>query len=232
MIPIVSINNLISIAICLVSFWRLVSTYKENKNPLILDFAKFYLFLTFFFVLFALPGLIVKDGFVIGILFIFTNSFLFISAAYFIRIPLAMLRLTELKSLLFGVCLFFAIYLPVMNIFTFERAEVVSIDNFYDFRTAGPVWLDFLSGGLTGMIVILAVIFFLLEGLKNDNGIMRLKSFLMSIGLVCLLIASSANYIVYNINFSLAIDIFASILAWIGLIIIFGGIVYKRFYFE
>jgi len=233
MIPIVAINNLASIAICLTSFLILFKSYKTNKNQLIFDFTRFYFFLTLFFATYALPGLVLKNGTLIAIVFTLSNVFLFVSIAFFIRIPLEILKLTELKKLLFGICLFFAAYLTVLKMFIFKPAEIIKTDKFYDFTTMEPVWFSFLIGGLLGLIITLAIILFILEGLKSKDSTMKLKSFLISTGMIFLFLASMFNYVLYTIlNYSLSMDILASISAWLGLLIILGGIKYKKFYFE
>lgn len=233
MIPIVAINNVISVTICLTSFLILFKAYKNNKNPLILDFSKFYFFLALFFVAYALPGLILKDGTVIAVVFTLSNVFLFISTAFFIRVPLEILKLTELKNLLFGISLFFAAYLMILKMFIFKPAEIIKTNRFYDFTTMEPIWFSLLIGGLLGLIITLAIILFILEGLKSKDSDMKLKSFLISIGMIFLFLASMFNYILYNLlDYSLSMDILASISAWLGLLIILGGIKYKKFYFE
>lgn len=226
MIELVAVNNIISIIICLASFVRLYKSSKQNNNLLVREFSKSYLHLGLFFLVMtiSLPGLI-KINIFQPFFFASSYFFMFLALGYFISIPVGILKRNILQKILFTVSVFLGVTASITNLIVSGPARSVEIKYFNYLDSPEPAWFSISVGTLLGLLVLLNITFFIIEGLKIQSRIIRIKSFLISAGMAFLLLASIINFmLVYLSNFSFISYPISSILSWIGLLIILGSI--------
>lgn len=232
MLEALALNNSIGILICLLSFIKLISVYRRTKNSLVLDFAKFYLFLALFlgFLLIALSEqTIFKSLFILNLPFLLSRFFLFLSVGYFIKVPLEIREKTRLKNFVFRLYVFLAIIMPIMSYLFSRQTTLIENPTGPILVSPEPLFFSIIIGVLVALPSFLTVIFFVIQGLNSQDSINRLKSLMIGCGMAFLLLASIINFILnYVPFFSFSAYVMSSILAWIGLLVILVGILIKK----
>lgn len=231
MVFFVAFNNFIGILICFISVLKLFMAYRENKNRLVLDFLRFFLFLMMFLILliFAIPDFFIASSRLANFFYSLSRFFVFLGSAYFIRIPLDVWQQKWLKKLLFGAYVLLAIITPFASIWFSQEAHLITIGPKKYLPSPEPLWLGTLIGILLASMAILTIIFFALNGIKSQDKFIKRKSFMAASGMTFLFFASIINFILnYLPNFSLVAYAFSSIAAWIGLLLILTASLQKE----
>lgn len=232
MVKSLAINNSIGILICILSLIRLMSAYRQNKNILILHFAKFYLFLMLFltFLLLAIPAIFFKELLYSNLLYSFSRFFVFLAAGYFIKVPLAIWQKVWWENILFRTAVFLAIVTPVISFSISKFQGIVEISpNKFTLPTPEPLFLSILIGMPLVLMTLLAVIFFMIQGIKSPDYTVKLKSLIIGGGMACLLVASILNFMLnYTPSFSYGGYTISSIITWVGLLSILVGILVRK----
>lgn len=230
MIELVALNNSINIIICLVSCAKLFRSYQTSRNSSVLDFAKFY----FFFMLFFLVLLITILGnfFEIGntgkLLFASSYFFVFVASGYFLKIPLNIFRQNLGNYVLIGFTIM-GVIASVINPLISPPTEIIKVNYLSYLKSTEPQWFSITVGGLLGLTVLSSIIIFFIQGIRSKTHLIKIKSFLVSGGMVFLFFASLINFIlIYLPSLTLIAYTIASILSWIGLLVILAGINLKN----
>lgn len=236
-IPIIALNNLISTIICFLSLRKVYADHKQNpQNPILKDFVWFYVFFGLFFVTLSLPGLVLKDTTSAGAVSAISPFFLYMSIGYFIKIPLELSNFKEVKNILFVICMFLAMFLPLITIPVWQPAvyQEFSFDNFkvyalttFSAESSDISWLRLLTGGGAVEAALVASVLLFINGIRSQDSSLKKKMVLMAIGMITLMGASIFSYIInYLFQVLFLPQLIASILAWIGLLIMSIGILY------
>lgn len=226
MIELVALNNSLNIIICLVSCIKLFWSYRASRNSPVLDFAKFYFFLMCFFLvlLLAIPGIFFEVGRTEELLFASSYFFVFVACGYFLKIPLNIFR-QNLGNYVFIGFIMLGIIASVVNPFITPPAEIIKVNYLSYIKSAEPQWFSATAGGFLALTVLSSIIFFFIQGVKSKTRLIKIKSFLLSGGMMFLFFASLINFIlIYLPSLTLIAYTVSGILSWIGLLIILTGI--------
>jgi len=230
-IPILAIANAVSAAIALLLFIRLRKSYHRGgyTNTLIGHFSSFFLFLTIFFLL-SFPALVWDKGEGVVVAYQLLLSYLFLSFATgsFLRIPVSVWfgyfsgKGVAWAAYIIGVVAFL---LGFQNISPAGWFSVTSgaIEIYY-FIFTQPVAIRVLSGGVPLFIACVGSAFFLYEGLRAADVYVRARSLLVGFGMFLLMGAALANFFISYIVFAFTVNLLASLLALIGLVVMALGV--------
>lgn len=227
----VAINDLVSAFLCVLSTLKLWAVYKENRDFLILDFLKFYLFLGVFFILLAVavPGFLFSQYPYNNILYSLSRFFVFLAAAYFIRVPLTIWNTLTLKNIIFGIQILFALSFSTASFLLSNKITLLEISKTQYLVTPEPPLLSSLLGVFMGLTSILSIIFFIVNAFKSKERLVKIRSLLIGGGMFILLIASLITFILSLLSsFYLIAYSLSSFLAWTALLIILVGILFKK----
>lgn len=230
MIELVILNNNINVVICFVSFLKLFQTYRTSKNSSILDFAKFYFFLMLFFLtlVLAIPKTFFQSGAIGALFFASSYFFVFVACGYFLKIPLNILRQNLGSYALLGF-LILGTLASIISHFITPPAKIVKINYFNYIKSDEPSWFSMTAGGLLALGLLSSIIIFFIQGKKNKTHIIRIKSFFLSGGMLLLFFASIINFVlIYLPSLALIAYTVASVLSWVGLLVILRGINLKE----
>lgn len=231
MVKSLAINNSIGILICILSLIRLMSAYRQNKNILILHFAKFYLFLMLFltFLLLAIPAMFFKDLLFSNLLYSLSRFFVFLSAGYFIRVPLQIWQKVWWENFLFKIAVFLAIVTPVISFSGSRFQGLVEVSNTQTIPPPEPMIFSIIISIPLTLMTLLGITFFFIQGFKSSDSVIKLKSFIIGGGMVCLFAASVINFMLnYLPLLRLTAYVLSSVVAWVGLLSILVGILIRK----
>ncbi len=231
MIPLLHIFTSFSALFCLVAFAKLSSSYRKTKSVNIGDFAKGYLSLGVYFILVSLP-VVLSDPVKAQIAYILSYIFLILSPAFLFRAALRILDLKFWLDHIFQVAYGSIILVTILNIIFFSPSIIrTSGSEFYHWGEGTPLWLASFNGILAGSLVAGCAFFFFWGGKRSKEKAVRARAFLISGGLVILLVAALLNYILAPASQGLikwGISAFATFLAIPGLAVLLIGIYHKE----
>lgn len=151
------------------------------------------------------------------------------------KIPLEMSSFKEVKNILFIICIFLSIFIPIMGVFTWQPANyqelVIGNVRFYDYltfttsRNPNREWFELLAGGGAFEAGFIASILFFINSKKTQEDQIKKGMNLVGTGMIFLISAALFSYLIYFIfEIPTVPQIIASVLALIGVLIMFIGI--------
>lgn len=221
--PITPVIDLSNGLLCTILAWKLHISYKKNPSNQVLHiFATAYIFLIFAYAAFSLPRLIISSNTqAIGVGFLVANAFLFLAAAYLVRVTMFFFK-TTLQKPLFWIFLILALGVMIVGVIHFSEPS-------YNPATGLTNWnIDPTFGTLTTVLFLIVLVpsslFFFYQGIKTRDAIVRVRSVFIALGIALLLIAVGTYYTATNSTLFFISDIF-SLSAFLT---IFIGVYYKR----
>lgn len=211
MIPIFSILCVFSVIANFFCFLWLHLAYRKTKQELTDKFSKVFLFTTLFWFFPALPRLVINDLRLIQISLDIGLFFAYVAMVYILFLPFQVYYHKNPPRYLFVAIIGLGVILLLFNFFGGKLAFIHHRGNFVFWSENRNPLINVISGFLSGVAAIVGGIFFLVEGLKNQDKEIRLRSFLISSAIFFTILGSGIRLI-----FGSLIDIFFSTL--IGLL--------------
>lgn len=231
MIPLVSYGNFLGFSFAAISAVKLFFSMEKAENKYIRHFFFFYLYLAVFFLLYSVPKIISENLTFIEYSFQFALVFLYLALAYFIIIPLELRERYRLSRIFFWGILILIPLIVLLNLINTQPTSVFispsgkyvywlsqSVSPFVRYLTASIVtFVCFFGGGL-----------FMFKGKRSSERVVKIRSFLIGLGVLVLALASFMNYVLVAINpDSFFNHISGSLFSVVGLGMMLFGIYYK-----
>jgi len=179
--------------------------------------------------LLAIPLIFFKDTFYSNLLYSLSRIFVFLAAGYFIRVPLEIWQKIWWENFLFKTAVFLAIVTPVISFSGSHFQGVIQVSNTQAIPPPEPLLFSIIISIPLILMTILGITFFFIQGFKSHDTIIRLKSFLIGGGMICLFAASIMNFILnYVPSLLLTAYVLSSVVTWVGLLSILVGILIRK----
>ncbi|MDO8601113.1 MAG: hypothetical protein Q7R46_00345 [bacterium] len=227
MIPIVSIFNLISALFFVGITLKLYFSYRKNKDEKMGDFFRTFLFLSIVLILLSSPGIILKKSEAIGLVFSLYTFFVFFGIAYLSIIPLNILGWMKMKRIFFGGMIGSAFLLTFINLIRLSPARIFYDAPFIYWEDTRGVLMNIILGAIFGLSLLMSIIFFLIQGFKSSERLVKIRSILIAGGLLNLTLASIVNFVVGALAGIYVTSLVATIFNISAGLLILAGIYYK-----
>ncbi|MBU1014971.1 hypothetical protein KKI17_00830 [Patescibacteria group bacterium] len=228
--PIVSTLNLISFLLCLAASARLGRSYRETGDRSVRLFFFSFLTLGIFFLIIAAPGLLSRNGILLGYLNAISVSVATLSALFFAIIPLMLLHKEHLKRI--------TIVLLALAMLLSFGLRLVSLDPLVE-EVRGPfsywvrvpsLWttLSFAIGGIALTVSMFSAgFFFVLYGIRNrKNSSVFIRALTIGVGVTLFAVTALVNYLIGAVP-SPVFLLIASAMADLSILFIAFGVFYK-----
>jgi len=220
------ITPLIDLLISVIAIYCSINLYRsynrDKKHVVLLYFAQGYTAVIFAYLFFSLPRLIFpEEADIIGVGFVIANALLYLSVALFAKVTAYFIRVIWAKRI-FWLVILLSIIALVINIIFYSVPD-------YDSSTGLTDWNIQPIVGIASVIIFAGIlvpssIFFMWQGIKSDDQVVRRRSMIIAVGLMALVITALTYYSATNITIALISD-FLSLLSFL---IVFFGVIYKR----
>lgn len=188
MIPIFSILSLLLSIVIFIFFLKLYFSYQKSKLEAIGIFSKAFLFLSLFWFFVAPPKLITNNLKLIQLSFDLSMFFGYFAIAYCLLIPFKTYYHRELPKALFFAIIGLGIIILIFNILNLKPAHIHFKNNIVFWSENRNALTDIISNILIGIILTVAAITFYRGGVKSKEKPVRLRAFLISASLICILL--------------------------------------------
>jgi len=227
MVPIVSIFNLISVLFFTGITLKLYFSYRRTKDEKLGNFFKTFLFLTILMILLASPGLIFTNLKTIGFIFIIYPLFSFLALAYLGIIPLKIMGWIKIRQVFLKGMIGIASLIALFNLFNWGPAIVHHQNSFIYWEDTRGVTMNIILGIILGLGLLLIIAFFLTQGFKSSERYIRIRAFLIAMGLVSLVGTSVINFILGASAQIYITSLLATLFNILAASLILAGIYYK-----
>lgn len=228
MIPIVSITDLILAVLCFGISAKLFASHRASPSKLIDYFLAFYLFFGISFLFFSIPEIFSKNPSVITVFNILAYVFFYLALAYIAQVPFDLLGKTKLAAAIFYFAAIFGIFFLIIRLIDYHPSVVEIKGGYIFWKPIYAGWLRSATGIFSGIIAIITTIVFYAQGIKHRaNHLVFIRSMWIGTGLLFFLFSSLSTYAL-NPAALFAPIVVATILAMVGLILIFIGVLYPH----
>lgn len=228
MLPIISILNLISAFIFSSITLKVYFSYQQEKEEKLSDFLKTFFCLSLVFFLLASPGLIFNDLKIIGFIYAIYPFFVLMSLLYLGAIPLKILQWELAKKIFMSSMFLAAIFVTYLSLLNWGTAVVHTQGNFIYWQDTRGVLVNTIIGLVSGLGVLLIIIFFLIHALRASEKYVKTRAFLIIGGLLILTLIAIMNFVWGASTERYLTSIIIAFLGILSGIIFFLGIFYKR----
>ncbi|MDO8424558.1 MAG: hypothetical protein Q7S70_01300 [bacterium] len=228
MIPLVSISHLIALPFLAFVAFRLCLSFQRTKEKNIRYFFLVFLMLTIMGSLLASPGLIFKSLTKIDTVFALYPMFVLLSLGFFGAIPFNILNKKRAEKLFLGVMFFMAIFVTMINLGNIQPAIVQQQPPFIYWEDTRGLPMNIFLGVISGLILCSLLVFFLINGLKSPDRYVKIRSFLISGGIISLFLAAIINFAFGAILRQYVTSLISTFLIIISSIFVFTGVLYKK----
>lgn len=206
----------------LIPAWVIYRSYRKDKDDLVVKYFMFY------FLFFGLGGVVLTvveflfpaDNLRQGVGIMFATPFMYLGLAYFFMVP-AELKFPKLKYIGFGLILVLGIAAFILNALDI-RPTTIDERGFISFDSAKYVGEIFLL--MFALAWLPAIAIFIYETIRNNDKFIRIRSLLLSIGLLALLIFGQMHDMVESWQGFLIADLFTII----SYFIVMMGVLYHK----
>jgi hypothetical protein len=195
MIPIVTISGIILFFFILFITVKIYSSYRKTKSKTVGYFVGAFVPIIAQELIFMPNGILIKDPVAISAIFNLMPLFYFISISFFTAITFQILGKPLLEKISFLVLIVYGIiisFYPIVNL----KPAVMTVDPPFVF------WEDSrgaLVNNLVGIGIAIPILwfigFFIYNGIKNQDKVVRKKSFLLSGAMVCYMLSGVTDFI-------------------------------------
>ncbi|MFA6098910.1 MAG: hypothetical protein WCV50_05175 [Patescibacteria group bacterium] len=221
------ITNFINVAnaiICGVCSLILYRSYLKGggRNPVILYFSKGYFSTVFSFIFFSFPFIFTPhNSYYIGIGFMIANAFFYVAIAYFSKVTMFFINI-KWAARAFWVVIFLSAIATLLNIFYLGYPTYNSVTGIINWDINPVVGISSLI--IFGGVLFPSAIFFLRQGWRSQEKIVRARSLIIGSGLTLLTVTALTYYIATTPLVAFISEVFSLF----SFLIIFFGILYKR----
>jgi len=223
--PITPFIDLLNSILCFFCAWKLYSSYKRDRSNKVIEyFFKAYVMMMVAYLFFCLPRIIIpENSFYLGVGFVIAQIFMFIATAYLAMITTFFADPSKAK-IAFILVIILATVVFILSIIYFGLPD-------YNTATGITNWnidpiVGIASSILFLMVLVPSTIFFIIQGFKTHDNVVRVRSFLISLGFVLLIITAYTFYRAATQTQAFISDLFSLS----SFIVIFLGVYYKRIY--
>lgn len=217
-----AISHAIGAIATLIPAWVIYRSYRKDKNDLVVKYFMLY------FLLFGIGGLILAlvefifptDNLRQGVGIMFATPFMYLGLAYFFMVSTE-LKFPKLKYAGFSFILVLGIAAFILNALDIRPTTIDEL-GFISFDSAEYVGEIFLL--MFALAWLPAIAIFIYETIRNKDRFIRIRSLLLSIGLLALLIFGQMHDMVETWQGFLIADIFTVISYFIVMI----GVLYHK----
>ena len=210
MIPVLSIFDFLSALFCFFAARRIYHSYKKTKNNKIGQFFWAFAILVVYFFVVSLPGFNFLKPEHVQIIYSFSYFLAFLPIIIFLKIVLEMNGVAWSKIGLSIIIISVFIISILSFLFSSPARLEVYKSSFYHWEEGTPPSFRFLKGVIIGFLGFVCCSFFIRQGLKYKDKIIRVKTLYLGWGLGVLIIAALSS-------FSIASQFSGSIIWWISL---------------
>jgi hypothetical protein len=221
--PITPFIDLLNSIICAFCSYQLYKSFRrESTNRVLLYFSQGYFSLIFSYLFFSLPRLISpENSHLLGITFVIAQAFLYIALAFFVRVTTSIVK-PDWSKIAFGIILLISLISVIVSVIFINYPN-------YDITTGITEWeIQPIVSTFSTLIFLLTLIpsafFFLWQGFKSQDKLVRTRSLIIGSGLLILIITA---YTYYNATTETAAFI-SDVFSLASFLVIFIGIIYKR----
>jgi hypothetical protein len=228
MIPIVSIFNLTSALFFFGVSLRVYFSYRKSQDQSLKYFFYSFFFLGVTVFLLSTDGLIFKDKMIMGLMHAIDPFFAILALVFIGVIPLRLMGKEKLKNIFFWIFIAIAIVVLLVDLLNWKPVNVYPQGSFIYWGDARGLVINAMLGIISGLTLLLVIVFFLINGLKASQKLVKIRAFFIAAGLLVIAVMSVLNYIVGPMSRLLyAIRLLCTILNVIAGILILFGIYYK-----
>jgi hypothetical protein len=195
MIPIINITGLAALFCLFFLIIRLYSSYGRTKNIMIGYFLKAFLSFTAAMFIVITNGIIFKDLRIIGLIFNIYPFFYFLGLGYFTMITFQIIGQPLIKKISFIILFIYGLAVSTIPAFEFKPAIMTVQPPFIFWEDARGPLINNLVGVGVAIPILWFIFFFLFNGIKNKEPYVRKRSFLLSAGMTCFLVAGITDFI-------------------------------------
>lgn len=225
MLPLPHISWCFSAFVSFLIARKLYFSYKESKDENLGYFAKTFVLLSAFFFFISLPGLTLKDPFLVQISYLLSWVFLLPTPFLVYSILANLLGFRRFKKFLFPITFPLIGIFLVLNALYFSPAKLRIFGNYWYWSEGTPIWLQIFGGGFVGLLTLLAGVFFFINGLQSEEKSVRTRSFLIGGGFTILFLGCLSGYILFLVSPILVT--FSGFLTLVGIVTMYAGIRYE-----
>lgn len=222
-VPFTPIIDLLNAVICGVCSFLLFRSFQREQGRLVLKFfAQGYAALVVSYLFFSIPRLTASDNsFLLGIGFVFAQAFLYLAVAFFSKVTTYFINVQLVQRVFWFVIILSTV--AVLSSVVFFGYPV------HDPETSITDWnihplVSALSITVFAGVLLPSAIFFLRQGIRSRDTIVKRRSTVISIGLFALIITAYTYYTATTQIGALISDF----LSLVSFLIIFFGVIYKR----
>jgi len=233
MIPLLSIFKFLSFIFSTIITLKLRQSSKKNpKDEVIYAFYRFFFYFSFSLFFFSIPPL-KPDLKLVQIYLYLANFFTLLMTAYFAEVVLIFTYFRKIKNILFWSIITMAFGEIILDVIYFQPALTLTY-NFGNFNFIGwtlnlPIWLMVFHGMMAIFFITLGFILFLIKGLTQPAGYLKIRSFLLAIGFFIVIFAPIGFYFFgYLTPLSFWKDLIHGGSTLVSLFFLTAGIYYKK----
>lgn len=227
MIPLISIGNLILSLLSSIVTISLCAAYRKSKDEKIGYFLKAFFLFAFTTGLAATPGFIFKNLRSIALIYAIFPFFGFPAVAYFDYIPLEILGWKKAQKIYTWGIMSFAIISTVINISNLGPASVHINGQFVFWEDTNGIIMNILQGSVYTFGLLSFIVFFIINGLRGKESFVRIRSFLLAIGMTFIIFSIIANNLVGASPESYLTTVVGTGFSFIAFAFFIAGIFYK-----
>lgn len=229
MIPLVSILNMVSALIFIGISLKLYFSYKKSGDQTLSYFWKAFFFYTAVLVALGLPGLILITPVSIGVALNIHPIFGFLALAFLVSVPLKLMGYETARKIIFGALVFFGALFVFLSFLNWkDPVTFFQEGQFVYWEDARGVLVNILLGIFYGLSVLMTIVFFLIQGLRSSDKFVRIRSLIISAGLLCIFLAVAFNFILGASAQVYITSIIATVFNILAAALVMAGIYYKK----
>ncbi len=218
--PLIDLSNGLICGICGFIMYR---SYRQDRRRVVLQYFSYaYFSLIVSYLFFSIPRIIAPtDSTMIGIGFVVAQAFLYLTVAHFSKVTTYFINVQWVRRIFWLVIL-----ISVITVFLM----IINFPNpVYNTGTGITDWDIAPVVGIASSIILIGVLapsalFFLQQGLRSSDKIVKRRSITISIGLIFLIVTA---YTYYSATTQLAV-MSSDVISLASFLIIFFGVIYKR----
>jgi hypothetical protein len=207
---------------------RLYYAWKESRAENVGLFFKALALATTYFVLSALPGVLVKAPILGGIIYIISWIPFYLALLYFTRIAFNFWHLARMKQFFSAMIIFLVVLTTVLGIIDFSPTEMTTYKNLTVCFERAPSWILTLNGAIITFLLLTNSMLFFVGGVRSGEKVVKKRGITIGIGLFVLTLSALAKYVLApNYLEAQFFIFFAGPLLLLGILLLYFGIRYK-----
>lgn len=229
MIPIISISTFfIAIVMFFIAMRKFYIIYRKTGERRIGYMYKGFLYMGWAMLILSLPGLVLKDLKLIDIANDLYIVFLLVGQAYLINITFDILSWERVKKIVFWAMVASGFFISLVSILNWNSAEVGYQSPFIFWEDTRGVTINLFMGILFMISSIWFSLFFFWNGFKSKEKFVRIRAFLMAIGMFFFLLLGAVDYVLGATPDVIYLSLYTALVGLIATLFFLAAIYYKK----